>query len=40
LVCDICDNAAPEPFMEFMDAVDYKKSEGWGSFRHNEYLKE
>lgn len=33
-VCDICGEAADEDFDEFMDAVDYKKQNGWKSQRY------
>lgn len=36
LYCDICGEKADESFNEFMDAVNYKKREGWRS-QKNEY---
>lgn len=38
LTCDICGEDAPKTFFEFMDAVNYKKREGWKSQkRKGEY---
>lgn len=34
LYCDICGEKADESFDEFMDAVNYKKREGWRSQKH------
>ena len=35
LHCDICGDPADEEFYDFQTAVDYKKSNGWKSQRHN-----
>lgn len=35
LYCDICGEKADKTFFEFQNAVDYKKSNGWKSQRHN-----
>lgn len=35
LICDICGDEVDESFMEFHDAVDYKRSDnGWKSRKH------
>jgi len=34
LYCDICGEKADEDFNKFMDAVDYKKQNGWKSQKH------
>lgn len=31
LICDICGEMAEEEFDDFMEAVDYKKQNGWKS---------
>ena len=35
LSCDICNEAPMNLFLEFMDAVDYKKQNGWKSQKRN-----
>ena len=35
LVCDICGESAGKGFLDFRDAVDYKKQNGWKSQKRN-----
>ncbi len=35
LYCDICGESASESFFEFIDAVQYKRREGWKSQKRN-----
>ncbi len=39
LLCCLCGDCAPETFNQFMEAVDYKKENGWHSreFRDGEW---
>jgi len=38
LICDFCDNSAPNYFGAFDDAVSYKKTNGWLSRRDDGKL--